>query len=227
MATHYLEEMRQVHPGGPWRLAGYCFGTIVAFELAQRLAAAGEEVELVAMFNGPSPGWIKRWGWYGNQPSWRAKHAMPPVKTQSERRASKRRTRLQALVSIAGRIPRALRHPKRLLTGLAWYTRRPRTKVLMAFGRPVPEPFREQFFFELHEQAQRAYEPSPYAGKLLVFYGEGLYEDPELGWGGLASEIETVAVSGADSDNREMMAEPAVATVSDALEEYLAPAPTR
>jgi amino acid adenylation domain-containing protein len=227
MASHYLDEMRQVHPGGPWRLAGYCFGTLVAFELAQRFAAAGEEVELVAMFNGPSPAWIKRWGWHGNQPSWRAKHAMPPVKTQSERRAGKRRSRLQALMSIAARIPRALRHPKRIVTGIAWYTRRPRTKLLMAVGRPVPEPFREQFFFELHEQGQRAYEPSRYAGKLLIFYGEGLYEDPELGWGGLASEIQTVAVPGADGDNREMMAEPAVVTVSDALEEYLAPAPAR
>jgi amino acid adenylation domain-containing protein len=227
MASHYLDEMRQVHPGGPWRLAGYCFGTIVAFELAQRLSAAGEEVELVAMFNGPSPAWIKRWGWHGNQPSWRAKHAMGPVKTKSERRASKRRSRLQALMSILARIPRALRHPQRLVSGVAWFTRRPRTRVLMAFRRPVPEPFREQFFFEVHEQAQRAYEPAPYAGDLLIFYGEGLYEDPELGWGGLASQIQTVAVPGADGDNREMMAEPAVATVSDALEEYLAPAPAR
>ncbi len=37
MATYYLEEMRQVHPGGPWRIGGYCFGSLVAFELAERL----------------------------------------------------------------------------------------------------------------------------------------------------------------------------------------------
>ena len=35
--------------------------------------------------------------------------------------------------------------------------------------------------------AERAYEPQPYPGDIVVFYGEGLYEDPELGWGGLAA----------------------------------------
>ncbi|MGH2881913.1 MAG: phosphopantetheine-binding protein, partial [Solirubrobacteraceae bacterium] len=32
MATHYLSEMRDVYDGRPWRLAGYCFGALVAFE---------------------------------------------------------------------------------------------------------------------------------------------------------------------------------------------------
>src|SRR5205807_6894315 len=98
MASQYLTEMRQVHPEGPWRLAGYCFGTIVAFELAQRLVAAGETVELVAMFNGPSPAWIKRWGWYGNQPGWRSRHGMAPPPTEQQRRRYRRR---EKLISVA------------------------------------------------------------------------------------------------------------------------------
>ncbi len=230
MASHYLSEMRQVHPEGqPWRLAGYCFGTIVAFELAQRLLAAGEQIELVAMFNGPSPTWIKRWGWYGNQPSWRAKAGVAPL-TEAEQRYEyrqrvRRRRVLMRLTRRAKRalltVPRALRDPRRLLTGLLWYTRGPRTRVLLALGRPVPEQLREAFFFDLHADAERAYTPRPYDGELVVFYGSGLYEDPSLGWDGLAARVQTLEVPGEHTGNRQAMKEPAVGFVSARLREYL------
>jgi amino acid adenylation domain-containing protein len=71
MAGHYLSELRQVQPSGPYYFAGYCFGAIVAYDMAQRVLAEGEEVRLLAFFNGPSPAWIRRWGWFGNQPGFR------------------------------------------------------------------------------------------------------------------------------------------------------------
>jgi amino acid adenylation domain-containing protein len=223
MATHYLAEMREVHPGGPWRLAGYCFGTIVAFEIAERLVANAEEVELLTMFNGPSPAWIRQWGWYGNQPLWRERHGEPPRPTVEQRRQIRRRRRVDMLISVLRRIPRGLRQPRRLLRGIAWYTRKPRTRLLLALGRPVPEHLREEYFFNLHSKAEKAYEPTPYSGDLLIFYGEGLYENPTLGWDGLAQGgIQSFAVPGEHEGNREAMHEPAVGFVADTLQEYLA-----
>jgi amino acid adenylation domain-containing protein len=215
MATHYLEEMRQVHPGGPWRLAGYCFGTLVAFELAQRLVAAGEEVQLVAMFNGPSPSWIKNWGWYGNQPSKRRERPRPL-----------RLTRSQKVRRDLRRIAGALREPRRLRSGFTWYVQhaggRRRTQIALALRRPLPEQLREQYFLNLHEKAERAYEPHPYPGDLVVFYGHDLYEDPELGWGGLAAGgIQTHGVPGEHDNNRQAMMEPFVVFVAERLDEYL------
>jgi aspartate racemase len=220
MATHYLSEMRQVHPGGPWRLAGYCFGTIVAFELAQRLVAEGETVELVAMFNGPSPAWIKRWGWHANQPSWRAKR--PPRVILTRREKLEGRLRREVV-----RITRAVREPRRFLTAAHWYVqnvgRMRRAKLALALGRPLPERLREEYFLKLHARAEREYEPRPYPGELVVFYGKGLYEDPELGWGGLAEAgILTFGVPGDHDNNRQAMMEPYVGFVSDRLAEYLA-----
>ena len=208
MATHYLAEMRQVHRDGPWRLAGYCFGTIVAFELAQRLVAEGEQVELLAMFNGPSPAWIRKWGWYANQPSKRKSRPKPVRLTRQQR------------------LRRALREPRRFGTALAWYSRREwnqrRARIALALRRPLPERLREQFFFDLHFDAERGYEPLPYAGDLLVFYGEDLYEDPELGWGELArGGIATYAVPGHHDNNRDAMREPHVAYVAERLRAYL------
>ena len=55
MAAHYLEAIRTVQPTGPYRLGGYCYGGVVAFEMASQLRAAGEAVELVAILEGYAP----------------------------------------------------------------------------------------------------------------------------------------------------------------------------
>jgi amino acid adenylation domain-containing protein len=208
MASHYLSEMREVHTGGPWLIAGYCFGTIVAFEIAQRLVAEGEHVQMVALFNGPSPAWIHKWSWYGNQPSHRKSKPRPV-----------RITRKQRLL-------RAARQPWRLFTWFAWHAGQRigklRVKIAMARGHPIPERLREEFFFDLHARAERAYAPTPYPRDLLVFYGEGLYEDPELGWGEfVAGGTRTFAVPGEHNNNREAMKEPAVQYVAEWIEDYL------
>jgi thioesterase domain-containing protein len=55
MAAHYVEEIRSVQPAGPYRLGGWSFGGLAAFELARQLQAGGEEVELLAVLD-TSPG---------------------------------------------------------------------------------------------------------------------------------------------------------------------------
>jgi thioesterase domain-containing protein len=56
MAKYYLEEMRSVQPHGPYYFGGYSFGGFVAFEMAQQLRAAGEQVALVALFDAYNQG---------------------------------------------------------------------------------------------------------------------------------------------------------------------------
>lgn len=51
MADVYLEALRSVQPAGPYRLGGWSLGGVVAYEMAQRLAAAGETVELLAILD--------------------------------------------------------------------------------------------------------------------------------------------------------------------------------
>ena len=55
MAERYLQEIRRVQPHGPYRIGGYSFGGLVAYEMAQHLHAQGEEVALLALFD-TSPG---------------------------------------------------------------------------------------------------------------------------------------------------------------------------
>ncbi|MEO5803224.1 MAG: alpha/beta fold hydrolase, partial [Verrucomicrobiota bacterium] len=51
MAAHYIKEMRTIQPAGPYQLVGYCFGGVVALEIAQQLCAAGDDIGLLAVLD--------------------------------------------------------------------------------------------------------------------------------------------------------------------------------
>lgn len=56
MAQEFLGDMRSVQPNGPYILAGYSAGGLVAYEMAQLLIEAGEDVELLILFDTERPG---------------------------------------------------------------------------------------------------------------------------------------------------------------------------
>ncbi|MFN6572456.1 amino acid adenylation domain-containing protein [Dendronalium sp. ChiSLP03b] len=55
MANHYIQEIRTIQQNGPYFLAGYSFGGVVAFEMAQQLHAQGQKVALLGLFDVSSP----------------------------------------------------------------------------------------------------------------------------------------------------------------------------
>jgi len=90
MAAHYIQEMRAVQPRGPYHLGGYCFGGLVAYEMAQQLVARGECVALLALMNATppnssfeqvrlTPAWLARfagnsWHWFRHFFRWGSGH---------------------------------------------------------------------------------------------------------------------------------------------------------
>ncbi|MDU8926223.1 SDR family NAD(P)-dependent oxidoreductase [Alisedimentitalea sp. MJ-SS2] len=54
-ARDYLAEIRQVQANGPYMLGGFSGGGIIAYEMAQQLKAAGEEVSWLVMLDTPLP----------------------------------------------------------------------------------------------------------------------------------------------------------------------------
>lgn len=51
-ASHFVEQMRALQPTGPYYIAGFCSGVLVAYEMAQQLAAAGQKVAFLALVEG-------------------------------------------------------------------------------------------------------------------------------------------------------------------------------
>jgi aspartate racemase len=67
LAAEYVKAIRAIQPAGPYRLAGACFGGVVAFEMASQLEAAGERVDLLALIDAFAPNrlesmpWSRKW----------------------------------------------------------------------------------------------------------------------------------------------------------------------
>jgi amino acid adenylation domain-containing protein len=61
LARDYLEIIRSQQPVGPYRLLGYSFAGLVAYEVAQQFRAAGEEVRFLALVEAALPEWTLGW----------------------------------------------------------------------------------------------------------------------------------------------------------------------
>jgi amino acid adenylation domain-containing protein len=60
IADYYLQEIRNIRPQGPYMVGGYSFGGVVAYEIAQKLCSAGEEVALLVLFDTLNPTTVPR-----------------------------------------------------------------------------------------------------------------------------------------------------------------------
>jgi len=60
LAAHFVRIVREVQPAGPYRVAGWSFGGILAFEVATQLLGRDHAVEFVALFDAVHPALLRR-----------------------------------------------------------------------------------------------------------------------------------------------------------------------
>ena len=64
MASDYIEAIRSVQPHGPYMLAGWSMGGVIAFEMAQQFQAQGEEIAMLTLMDASaSDGKVEEFGW--------------------------------------------------------------------------------------------------------------------------------------------------------------------
>ncbi len=207
MAAYYLREMRQVQPHGPYFLGGFCFGGVAASEIARQLIAAGEEVALLATFDGQAS----------------VTSALPESVFRRYRRAQLRR-QVKRQLDAARPLPmgeklgylaaRAIRLASRIAAGLLRRTRR-------AYPSGPAEPLTDVAV--ANRTASRRYRPGFYPGRVAVFRSiESLGEvflDPCLGWQVLAQgRIELYDIPGL---HHSMFDEPNVQVLAAELKKCL------
>ncbi|MDB6100267.1 MAG: hypothetical protein JWO52_266 [Gammaproteobacteria bacterium] len=203
MAAHYIAEIRKVQPCGPYYIGGYCFGGMVAFEMAHQLRSMGEQAALLVLLNAPLFERLVE-----------AKRSSPPAVRSAAQKV------LRVLSSpgrvVGWRIRTLYRH---LQTWLHVAT----CNTLLGLGVKIPQAMRTTFVTRMIYRAQLAYVPKPYPGKLTMFRGRGLYaNDPNMGWDGLAESLENCEIGDTPQGHRRVMFnEPVVGLLARLLTSHL------
>ncbi len=199
MAAQYVEAVRSVDPEGPYRLAGYSAGGVIALEMAQQLKKTGAVVELVAMIDTLSPVAANRRISYLHK-LWLMRHWS-----------------LKFLLDWPGRRRRGKLMEKNYGLALEKLSR----------GEPLHPELVEHHLFRNFVAAQALYQPQPYDGAVALFKateGEMQYLNAgrHLGWDEhVRGEIRVTDIAGSHFS---MMAEPGVTQLIEALRRELAAA---
>jgi amino acid adenylation domain-containing protein len=212
MADRYIAELRQVQPGGPYTFLGYCFGALVAQEMALRLMDQGEEIALVATLNGPSMSYINKFG--GEIPPDRE---LPESKAVKLRMAASRGPIAVGLL-LAGSAFRRARKP------LVRRWRNWRFDRAYRSRKPLPDWLREgQLIQRICLRAQNRYRPRHGSFPVAVFRAPDLYHYDDLGWSEHTDgPVSAFAVPGEGQDvPRSTMRDPYVAFIADRLRELI------
>ena len=175
MASAYLDDVRAVQPRGPYLLGGYSGGGLVAFEIAQRLTAAGESVAFLALIDTFYPGMRLR---------------ARDLKTRWER-LQRDGTRATLRRAYATQKRRAL-HAS-LAARLELYLRR---------GDQVPIELRNYHLTVSFEAAAARYRALPWKGSATLFRAETMFDlfeatAEDYGWSDVVQGgVDVVSVPG-------------------------------
>ena len=184
MASHYVEEILDLDPRGPYHLCGSSFGGLVAYEVAQQLRLLGREIALLALFDTYGPGYPQPLG-RSSSARRKLKYVWSRIQTVSgQLRQLEREARLQFIKSKAHKLRRKIRRK------LLWKKNDFQIKYNQATGRTLPIDLQRNH--KAIQQALDSYTPRPYEGKLTLFRAAkqppDIVPDPFLGWSNLASE---------------------------------------
>ncbi len=203
MAAHYISELRIYQPRGPYYLGGYCFGGVVAFEMALQLVNMGEEVRMVALVDSTPPG-------VGFSSTFlRPRYARDIATFWKDTFLNSAKLSPTRLLKVAGR--KLTKIKARLLSSA------PRTAGLedhIDLSAYPPDFLKTA---QTHWQALLKYKPSYYSGTVTLFRARNrppVTLDPTLGWSSCAKEVEIKVLPGA---HETILNEPHVDSLAQAL----------
>jgi acyl transferase domain-containing protein/thioesterase domain-containing protein len=166
IAAHYLKEIKAVQPHGPYYLAGYSFGGIVTFEMAQQLVANGDKVGMLVLLD----------------TTWRYWDMAQPHST------------FGAMLRHYGRrMTDLFRTPDELVDVIGNRTHGALRKLFRALGRPIPGGLKGLGGIEdANWFAVSNYQAKPYPGRLVLIRCSERpgHQDELFGWQHLSSSID-------------------------------------
>ena len=172
MAAHYLRELREFQPNGPYHLGGYCMGGVVAYEMARILREQGVEVGTVAMLDSYNLSRVPSESRSRGFSAWR----------QKVRFHFDNLRRLNAH-DVSGYLIEKMRMADE---GGRGRIRTSIEKIRNAFNGNGTRDGVINYIQKVNDRAAWAFRPRPCDGRVTLFKPEKNYDfmpDPELGWG--------------------------------------------
>jgi len=187
MASHYIREMREVQPEGPYMIGGRSSGGTIAFEMACQLAEAAQQVSLLALLDTYPAGYFKL---LPNSGSLRQKLGRSVRRLDTHVGNLRQLNGREKLAYVFNKLTYAPEKAKHKLYRRAY-------KIYKKIGRPLPPVL--QNIEEINFAAVKDYVPRTYAGNVTLFLASDLTSDYDLhdGWCELVQgEIETHEIPG-------------------------------
>jgi thioesterase domain-containing protein len=179
IAANYLEELCSVQPEGPYRIGGYSFGGLVAFEMAQQLRKRGEKVVLLALLEASSPGHVR------TDPVKQRRNSAAKIKARA--RLHRYLENLQTL-SASEMIAYSGAKAGKLATRLFGIHKLKRAAKRWVYrfcersGRVMPLWVRTAYIVNVYSQAARRYDAGAYFSRVVFFKGLENAHDYETAW---------------------------------------------
>ncbi len=207
MARIHVSELRKLQPHGPYRVAGFCSGGLVAYEMARQLRAMGQDVERLIIMDASA----------GNA---RIEFVKPMLRfvrgSDDNDRLTRRAAMLKRMRYYSLRARQVQRQPMRERFG--WLTTNVSRRVSRLFGGNAPQqngaPYRRaeapqaddssalrtqlgagpgtNVLF-MHTRAASVFFPKPYDGCVELIWADERADinpaDPTRGWGRVADSV--------------------------------------
>jgi thioesterase domain-containing protein len=224
MARDYIQDVRRVQPNGPYALGGFCFGGLVAYEMACQLRDAGEDVSHLILIDSVSP----------NAAVDSAKYLDGFDFVNAEKAAESDQNRDFSPDMVKGYFNRFIDWVRR-----RWrYERSARIekmqrllgRLFIWFGQPVPLRLRGAVTMKADAAAAALYDPPHYCGSVLLVRctedGSGneernryWTEHPAYGWDDLVAG--SIDVRDLNTHHGEVLRPPYVYSLAEGILEYL------
>ncbi len=209
MALHYLKEMREVQPEGPYLLGGRSSGGTIAFEMACLLAAEGQKVALLALLDTYPAGYFKLLPGSG---SLRRRVNRYGRKLGSHVENLRQLSMGKKLAYLFSKLKYAPEKAKHKLYRRAY-------KIYKKIGKPLPPALKN--IEEINFAAVKDYVPQTFAGDVTLFLATDLTADYDLhdGWRELVEgRIEAHEITG---NHINIIKEPHVQELAEKLRDCL------
>lgn len=196
MATHYIREIQTVQPHGPYFLAGYSLGALIAFEIACQLEIQGEKIGLLALLDDAAP-------------------TLPRVRPPLFQSIGIHLHNLYQL-STTGRI----QYIKDRIIFRLFYKHQENSQIALLiddWGIPLPREYLK--VLDHNYQAAQEYRGKSYQGEVTLFRSTiqplELTHSQDLGWGELANG--SVKIYPVKGQHRGLLKEPSIGILVENL----------